>query len=99
MDNIFKNFYLLCYPETVIKKRIKDTQSKINHLPSFGPHRCPVYLRLPYISENSVRLAKQSLLAIKSTFNSVSLRVLCNTNCPLKAIVKDAYCLPIPCLK
>ena len=59
-------------------------------LPSFGPHPCPVYLRFPYKGENSIRLAKQASLAIKSTFNSVSLRVVYNTNRPLNGIVKDA---------
>ena len=90
LDKIFKIFLLLGYQETVIKKTIKATQSKMNCLPSFGPHPCPVYLRLPYMGENSIRLAKQASLAIKSTFNSVLLRVVYNTNCPLNGIVKDA---------
>ena len=62
----------------------------MNRLPSFGPHPCLVYLRLPYMGENSIRLAKQASLAIKSIFNSVSLRVVYNTNRPLNGIVKDA---------
>ena len=62
----------------------------MNCLPSFGPHPCPVYLRLPYIGENSIGLAKQASLAIKSTFNSVSSCVVYNTNRPLNWIVKDA---------
>ena len=90
LDNIFKIFLSLGYPETVIKKTIKATQSKMNSLPSFGPHPCPVYFHLPYMCENSIRLAKQASLAIKSTFNSVLLRVVYNTNCPLNGIVKDA---------
>ena len=89
-DNIYKIFLSLGYPETVIKKTIKATQSKMNRLPFFGPHPCPVYLRLPYMGENSIGLAKQASLAIKSTFNSVSLRVVYNTNRPLNGIVKDA---------
>ena len=90
LDKIFKIFLLLGYQETVIKKTIKATQSKMNCLPSFGPHPCPVYFHLPYMCENSIRLAKQASLAIKSTFNSVLLRVVYNTNCPLNGIVKDA---------
>ena len=62
----------------------------MNCLPSFGQHPCPVYFHLPYICENSIRLAKQASLAIKSSFNSVLLRVVYNTNCPLNEIVKDA---------
>ena len=40
--------------------------------------------------ENSIRLAKQASLAIKSTLNSVLLRGVYNTICPLNGIVKDA---------
>ena len=68
LDNISKIFLSLGYPETVIKKTIKATQSKINCLSSFGPHPCPVYLHLPYMGKNSIRLAKQASLVIKSTF-------------------------------
>ena len=71
-------------------KTIKATQSKINHLPSFSPHPCPVYLRLSYMGDNSIRLVKQASLAIKFFFSSVSLRVVYNTNRPLNGIVKDA---------
>ena len=42
------------------------------------------------MGENSIRLAKQASLAIKSTFNSVSPCVVYNTNRPLNVIVKDA---------
>ena len=62
----------------------------MNRLPSFGPHPCPVYLRLPYMGENSIRFAKQAPLAIKSIFNSVSLRVVYNTDRPFNKIVEDA---------
>ena len=55
-----------------------------------GPFPCPVYLRLHYIGENLIFLAKQASLAIKSIFYCISLRVVCNTNRPLNGIVKDA---------
>ena len=85
MDKIFKNFSSLGYPESLIKQTIKATQTKMNSLPIFGPHPCPVYLRLPYMGVNSVRLARQ---AIKSSYNNVSLRVVYKTNRPLNGIVK-----------
>ena len=62
----------------------------MKRLPSFGQHPCQIYLRIPYIGENSIRLVKQASLAIKSTFNSVSLLNLYNINRPLNGIVKDA---------
>ena len=81
---LIKLFVLLAYPETVLMKTIKPAQSKMNRLPSFSP------LYLSYMSENSIRLAKQASLAKKSTFNSVSLRVVYKTNRPLNGMVKDA---------
>ena len=42
------------------------------------------------MGENSIRIDKQASLAIKTNFNSVSLRVLYNTNRPINGIVKDA---------
>ena len=90
LDNIFNIFSSLGYPENLIKQTIKATQTKMNSLPIFGPHPCPVYLRLPYMGVNSVRLARQASQAIKSSFNSVLLRVVFNTNRPLNGIVKDA---------
>ena len=62
----------------------------MNCYPLFGLHPCPVYLHIPYYGENSIRPFKLASLAIKSTFYSVSLRVVYNTNCPLNGTVKDA---------
>jgi len=62
----------------------------MNSVPIFGPHPCPVYIRLPYMGVNSVRFARQASQAIKSSYNSVSLCVVYNTNRPLNGIVKDA---------
>ena len=90
MDNIFNFFSSLGYPEKLIKQTIKATQTKMDSLSIFDPHPCQVYLRLPYMGVNYVRLAKQASQAIKSSYNSVSLRVVYNTNRPLNGIVKDA---------
>ena len=83
-SKLIKLFVLLAYPETVLMKTIKAAQSKINRLPSFS------LLYLSYMSENSIRLAKQASLAKKISFNSVSLRVVYNTNRPPNRIVKHA---------
>ena len=52
MHSIFKVFCSLGYSETVIKKIINATQSKINRSPSFGPHPCQVYFHFHYMCEN-----------------------------------------------
>ena len=42
LDDIFNVFSSLGYPEILIKHTIKATQTKINSLPIFGLHPCPV---------------------------------------------------------
>lgn len=49
-DNIYKIYLVLCCAKTVIKKRINAKMSKINCLPSFGSHLCPVYFCLKFHS-------------------------------------------------
>ena len=89
-EKIYKVFLSIGYPETVIKKTTKATQSKMNRLPSFGPHPCPVYLRLPYMDESLIRLATQASLASLSNFKCVSLHDVYNTNLLLNRVGKDA---------
>ena len=83
-------FSSLGYPEKFIQHTINATQTKINSLPIFGPHSCSVYIRLPCIWVNSIRLARQVLQSIMSSFNSVSLCGVYNTNRSFNGIVKDA---------
>ena len=61
----------------------------MNSLPTFSSHLCPVYLCIPYMNENSIKLARQDLQAIKSSFKSILLRVECKTNHQLNGIVKN----------
>ena len=55
------------YPELVIKSFIvmKMMKMKLFHaLPKFGPEKCPVYLRLPWLGSVSTRFEKQVKSAV-----------------------------------
>ena len=49
LDNIYKKISSLGYPAKLITKTIKANQTKMNSLPIFDPHPCPVYLRHPFM--------------------------------------------------
>ena len=63
------------YSEHVIKlfkaKKIKQFQA----LPEFGPEKCPVYLRLPWLGSVSTRFEKHVKSAVKQCFSAVEPRV------------------------
>ena len=84
---ILQKFSSLGYPEKLNTHIIKAIQTKLKNLRIFVPHPFPVYIRLPYMGVNSIRIASQ---IIKSSFSSASLDVVYNTNRPLNGIVKDA---------
>jgi len=50
----------------------------------FGPEKCPVYLRLPYIVPTSTKFKKQIKTAIKTCFGALEPRVIYTTKdlCP-----------------
>ena len=45
-------------------------------LPKFGPEKCPVYLRLPWLGSVSTRFEKQVKSAVKQCFSAVEPRVV-----------------------
>ena len=58
-------------------------------LPKFGPKKCPVYLRLSWLSSVSNRFEKQIKSPVKQCFFAVEPRVVCSTNEPLPATNKN----------
>jgi len=54
------------YPEHVIKTSISKKNQQFNALVKFGPEKCPVYLRLPYIGPTSTKFEKQIKTAVKT---------------------------------
>ena len=58
-------------------------------LPKFGPEKCPVYLRLPWLGSVSTRFEKQVKSAVKQCFFAVEPRVVYSTKELLPATNKD----------
>ena len=58
-------------------------------LPEFGPKKCPVYLRLPWLGSVSTRLEKQVKSAVKQCFTAVEPHAVYFTNELLSATNKD----------
>ena len=60
------------------------------HAPSkFGPEKCPVYLRLPWLVSVSTRFEKQAKSAGKQCFSAVEPRAVYSINELLSATNKD----------
>ena len=78
------------YPKQVIEANIKKKLSKYACVPEEGPKKCPVYLKLPYLGEPSVKIANNVRKAIKSAYNAVTLRVVFSCRTILPSTHKDA---------
>ena len=55
----------------------------------FGPEKCPVYLKIPWIGDISLKYENQIKKAINFYFHTVNLRVVYNTRVLLSSIQKD----------
>ena len=60
----------------------------------FGPEKCPIYLKLPWIGNFSSKFENQISKAIKSCFYAVKPRVVYNTRVMLPSAKKIAF-LPL----
>lgn len=84
--NIFRN---LGYPENIVDRVIKAKLTSKASITPYGPQKCPVYLRLPYIGPVSNRFQHQASSAVGACFGSVRLRVIFGTRSLLRSHVKD----------
>ena len=74
IDNVRHLLHENGYPALVVNAVIKRKLASFETLPIYGPKKCPVYLRLPWIGQQSNDVSKLVNSAINSTFNSVVLR-------------------------
>ena len=88
MENIYKLFSSLGYPDHIVKNMVKRAMDRFHHPPAKSD-KCPVYLHLPYIGPVSNRFEKQARNAVSTTFDSVCLRVVFKSRRPLNGIAKD----------
>ena len=78
------------YPKDVITKTIKYKYKQFSTKLKFGPERCPVYLRLPWIGKASVQLIEQIKRSVNSCFNSIKLRFVLKSNILFPPNFKDS---------
>ena len=86
IKSIFTN---LGYPMDIINRTIKQTRNRFEQAPVFGPKRCAVYLRLPFIGPVTSRHQQQLSEAIGKCYGAVRLRVVFTTKTLLKSLLKD----------
>ena len=77
------------YPEFLIESRISKKLLRFQQSTKEGPKKCPVYLKLPWMGENSLKFERKIKLSINNCFGAVQPRVIFSTRQILPAIHKD----------
>ena len=78
------------YPTDVLLSCINQKLANFAAEKSFGPEKCPVYLKLPWIGNVSSKFENQINKAITSCFFAVKPRVVYNTRVMLPSAKKDS---------
>ena len=90
INKITSIFLNLGYPEFVINRTIKQILDRNEQPVKFGPDKCPVYIRLPYIGPVSTRFENHLKSRVEKTFNSVRLKVVFKTQRLHQGLPKDS---------
>ena len=80
------------YTADVLLSCINQTLANFPAEKAFGPEKCPVYLKLPWIGKVSSKYENQISKAITSCYYAVKSRVVYNTRVMLPSAKKD--CVP-----
>ena len=64
------------YPESIIDSNISKKIAQFSMPKRFGLEKCPVYLRVPWIGKASIGLDKNVKTAVKSSYGSITIRVV-----------------------
>ena len=77
------------YPESIIDCNISKKIAQFSMPKRFGPEKCPVYLRVPWIGKASTGLDKNVKTAVESCYGSVTTRVVFTSKRMLPVAHKD----------
>ena len=73
IERIKKTLLDKSYPKTVVNAQIATKKiAQFSTLKRFGPEKCLVYLRVPWIGKYSTNLEKEVKTAVESCYGSVS---------------------------
>ena len=64
------------YPESNTDRGISNKLARFQSPPKFGPNKCPVYLKLPWIGNISLKFENKIKSSVKHCFRAVEPRVL-----------------------
>ena len=78
------------YPETIIHSSISKKISRFQLLPKEGPKKCPVYLKLPWIGNISLKFEDRKKSNVQNCFRALDPCVIFLTRKILPSICKDA---------
>ena len=76
-------------PTNVINGQIAKKIAQFSTLKRFGPEKCPLYLRVPWINKPSTNLEKEAKTAVESCYGSVSTRLIFTSKRVLPVARKD----------
>ena len=71
IEQIKKLFLDNGYPKNIINAQIAKKIAHFSTLKGFGPEKCPVYFRVPWIGKLSTNLEKEVKTAVESCYGSV----------------------------
>ena len=77
------------YSKNVINAQIAKKIAQFFTLKRFGPEKCPVYLRVPWINKPFTILKKEVKTARESCYSSVSTRLMFTSKRMLPVARKD----------
>ena len=77
------------YPKNIINTQITKKMAQFSTLKRFGPEKCPVCLRVPWIVKPSTNLEKEVKTAVESCNGSVSTRLVFMSKRMLPVTRKD----------
>ena len=77
------------YPEDVVLQHISKKIAQFSTAKPFGPEKCPVYRRAPWIGSASQQLEHQVKSAVQTCYGAVSPRLIFSSQCMLPAAKKD----------
>ena len=77
------------YLKYVVNAQIAEKKiAQFYTLNQFGPEKCPVYLRVPWISKSSTNLEKELKTAVESCYDPVSTRLILTSKRMLPVALK-----------
>ena len=82
------------YLEDIVLKHISKKIAQFSTAKPFGPEKCPVYLRAPWIGSASQQLEHHVKSAVQNCYGAVSPRLIFSSQCMLPAAKRMCY-LPI----